>query len=205
MKSLGDSRAFRWRGRMGVVLVAPVFVGILFSSPMVEAGSVTKLILSVAGWVFFTGYVTFRIWATLFVGCRKDSELQSEGPYSVTRNPLYVGSLCLALSAACLFQSLTLVAVVVIGSIIYALRVILAEEQVLEGIFGDAFRKYKERTPRFFPSFANYHSPDEVVVKLRGMRTEAYRLWIAALLPVLVEVVAFFRNSPNWPHWFQLP
>jgi len=205
MKSIHDSWAFRWRGRLGILLVGPLVLGVILSEPLIRDGSPAALAMKIAGWLFFMLYLTFRIWATLFLGGRKDSELQTEGPYSATRNPLYVGSFCLFLSLVFFFRSIALVAMLIIGYFIYTRLVIRAEERFLADRFGDSFESYRKETPRFFPSFSKYRSPENVVVSLKAMKTEAQRLWIAALLPVVVEVIMHFRSSPSWPHLFRLP
>ncbi len=205
MKSVGESRAFRWRGKLGIILLSPLVLGVIFSDPLISRDSGIGLAMHMLGWLFYMTYLFWRIWATLFVGGRKDDVLQTEGPYSVTRNPLYVGSFSLALSLVFFFRSLSLVIMVIIGYIIYNSFVIKAEERFLGRKFGDAFLRYCRETPRFFPSFGRLHTPDTVVVSLKAMRTEAQRLLISALLPVAVEIVTRFRSTPSWPHWFNLP
>lgn len=190
---------------MGIVALTPLLIGVMFSDPLIQEGSNAALAMKVLGWFFFMLYLFFRIWATLYVGARKDSELQTEGPYSITRNPLYVGSFCLFLSLILFIRSFTLVGMLFVGYYIYTRYVIRAEERFLSGKFGARFEKYCRETPRFFPSFSGYHSPDSVVVKLKGLKTEFYRLCIASLLPVLMEVLTRFRSSTSWPHWFRLP
>jgi len=205
MRKLEDSYAFRLRGKIGKALFAPALIAIIFSRPLIEDGSIADLAMYVTGWLFFTLYMMFRLWATLYVGGRKDSELQTEGPYSITRNPLYVGTFCLALSTACFYKSLSLIVLILIGFIIYSRLVIKAEEGVLEDIFGEQFRRYCERTPRFFPSFARYHSPDTVTVKLIGLRTELKRLWMSVLVPITAAIISRLHTIPSWPDWFRLP
>ena len=70
----------------------------------------------------------------------------------MTRNPLYVGTFCLAISTVCFFESFSLLVLVSIGFIFYSRGVIKAEEGALMDIFGQDFRQYCERTPRFFPA-----------------------------------------------------
>jgi protein-S-isoprenylcysteine O-methyltransferase Ste14 len=205
MRKLGDSYAFRFRGKMGKALFAPAFLVLLFSRPVVEKGGLADLGLYTAGWLFFTLYLGFRLWATLYVGGRKDTELQTEGPYSITRNPLYVGTFCLALSTACFFKSFSLLALIFIGFIIYSRLVITAEEGVLEDIFGQSFRSYCERTPRFFPSFSRYRTPETITIKLVGLRDEFKRLRMSVLMPIAAAVVSYLHSLPSWPAWFRLP
>lgn len=205
MRKLGDSYAFRFRGKMGKALFAPAFLVILFSRPVVEQGGLADIGMYAAGWLFFGLYLFFRLWATLFVGGRKDQELQTEGPYSITRNPLYVGTFCLALSSAFFFKSFSLLALIVIGFIIYVRKVIPAEEGVLEDIFGQEFRSFCERTPRFFPSLSGYRSPETITIKLVGLRDELKRLRMSVLMPIAAEVVFYLHSQPSWPYWFRLP
>lgn len=205
MRKLGDSFAFKFRGKIGKALFAPAFFVLFFSRPMVEQGSMMDLALYGAGWLFFVLYIGFRLWATLYVGGRKDSELQTEGAYSVTRNPLYVGTFCLAISTACFFKSFSVLVIVLIAFIIYSRAVIKAEEGVLEDIFGEKFREYCRSTPRFFPSFAGFHSPEVITVKLVGLRDEFKRIRMSVLMPILAAIVAYLHTLPNWPAWFRLP
>jgi peroxiredoxin len=82
------------------------------------------------------------------VGGVKDKVLQTTGPYSITRNPLYVGGFCFALSIAFFLKSSSLALLTLAASAAYVRWVVPAEEEVLESIFGEAFREYKRRTPR---------------------------------------------------------
>jgi protein-S-isoprenylcysteine O-methyltransferase Ste14 len=52
-----------------------------------------------AGWCLWPG-ATLRLWSTLYIGGRKRVVLVSDGPYSLCRNPLYVGTFLIALSNA---------------------------------------------------------------------------------------------------------
>jgi protein-S-isoprenylcysteine O-methyltransferase Ste14 len=205
MSTIADSLFFKLRGKVGVVLFAPVCIALLFSSPVIPGDSVFRQLAEVCGWIFFMTYVSSRLWATLYVGGRKDSELQTAGPYSVTRNPLYFGTFCFVTSLVFFFQSLTLLAVVLLGLLFYAQFVIKAEEKLLLERFGAAFEQYCKDTPRFLPSFSHFHSPPAIVVNLRDLKSEAKRLWTALLLPLAVIILLHFRYQEWWPHLFKLP
>lgn len=182
----------------------PVGIAIIFSRPIIAQDSMAFLFLHLLGWFLFVLYVTFRVWATLYIGGRKDSELQTKGPYSVTRNPLYLGTFCFALATACFSCSISIIVAILVGCTFYT-TVIKSEERYLGKIFGEDFRSYCLRTPRFFPSFSLFQSPESVNVNVGALRTEYKRLWIAMSIPVIAEILMYFRMQPWWPFLFKLP
>ncbi len=204
-KTVTDSWIFTHRSWIGAVCLAPVGLAVIFSKPWISEIAPLALLLDFVGWFFFLAYLTMRIWSTLYVGGVKDRILQTTGPYSVTRNPLYVGGFCFALSIAFFLKSVSLVGLTLVASVAYVRWVIPAEEEVLESIFGEAFREYKRRTPRMIPRPSLYISAPTVEVRLRALRTEAKRLFTASLMPILVFVLLHFRGAAWWPHWFLLP
>jgi protein-S-isoprenylcysteine O-methyltransferase Ste14 len=81
---------------------------------------------------------------------QKNEQLTTSGPYAHTRNPLYLGSLILAVGFAVAGHSWWIgVAVIVLFVSIY-LPVIHAEESFLRERF-PAFDEYASRVPRLFP------------------------------------------------------
>ena len=204
MTKVSHTKSFRWRGLIGSLLFIPAAIAVIFSTPMVTEGGLLEWACNACGWFLLVVYATFRIWATLYVGGRKDRVLQTEGIYSATRNPLYFGGACLALAAALFFQSLLLLLLTLVVLAFYSVAVVRSEEDVLRQLFGETFENYSRETPRFFPSFSRYRRPKEVLVNLDAMRREARRLWLAAALPIVAELVSNLRDSPDWPHWFYL-
>src|SRR5882724_11567885 len=159
MKNIYESVMFRNRGWVGVVCLLPIGICVVLTRPLVQEETALDFLLETIGWLFLIIYVVFRIWATLFVGGRKDAVLQTEGPYSITRNPLYFGSFCFALSMGFFFDSVMLIALTLVGTIVYIGWIVRAEEKLLEGRFGEAFLRYKETTPMFIPRLSTYRSP----------------------------------------------
>lgn len=197
--------AFKNRGLVGVVLLVPVVIMVCFSNPVVKEGSVLDLVTDLLGWFFFVTYATFRLWATLYLGGCKDIKVQTQGPYSVTRNPLYVGSFCLALSTSLFAKSISLSLVSLVAGAVYSQWIVRAEEEYLESEFGEEYIKYCRRTPRFLPSFSLYCSDKAIPVDLRTLKLEARRLWAAALIPIGAEILMHLRMAPWWPRLFTLP
>ncbi len=204
-KSVTDSWIFTHRSWIGVGFLAPAALAVIFSKPWVIEPSPLALFLDYVGWFFFVAYVGIRIWSTLYVGGVKDQILQTSGPYSITRNPLYVGSFCFALSAAFFLKSASLVVLALVAGAVYSRWVVPAEEAVLEDIFGEAYRQYKLRAPRLIPRPSLYQAAPTVEVRLHALRAEAKRLLTASCMPILIFSVLYLRSAPWWPHWFTLP
>jgi protein-S-isoprenylcysteine O-methyltransferase Ste14 len=82
---------------------------------------------------------------------RKNRELATEGPYRMTRNPLYFGSFLLTLGFAVMAWRIpaALLLLVPFGAI-YA-GVIRQEERDLEARFRDRFARFRAEVPAFFP------------------------------------------------------
>ena len=187
-----------------MLLFFPCLIAVAFSRPVLQLNLFWNFSANGIGWVFFVLYVTLRLWSTLYIGGWKDERLQTQGPYSVTRNPLYLGSFCLASAISFFLKSLTLLAVTGLMILIYW-KVIRIEEAFLERKFGEAFKAYCRKAPRLFPSFSSHHSEEIVPVQLRALKHEAKRLWASALIPIVLQILMVLRLGPAWPHFFTLP
>ncbi len=84
---------------------------------------------------------------------RKNEELTTTGPYAYTRNPLYLGSIVIAIGFAIAARSLWIGIVLVVFFVAIYLPVIRSEEEFLRGKFPN-FEDYVARVPRLFPRLA---------------------------------------------------
>lgn len=132
-------RVARLRVSAGFVLVAAFA---WFSRP---TGQSLKLGLPVA----LIG-LTLRAWAA--GNLAKDSTLAMAGPYSLVRNPLYVGTLIAAAGFAMASASWPLALLFAVVFLLVYLPVIGLEEQHLRDIFPE-FPAYAERVAALFPRF----------------------------------------------------
>jgi protein-S-isoprenylcysteine O-methyltransferase Ste14 len=81
---------------------------------------------------------------------RKNAELTTTGPYRYTRNPLYLGSLLIAIGFAIAARSVWIAASIVVLFVAIYWPVILAEENFLRAQFSD-FDRYAASVPRLLP------------------------------------------------------
>ena len=81
---------------------------------------------------------------------KKNAELTTSGPYAYTRNPLYLGSIIIAIGFAVAGWNLWMGAVLVALFLAIYLPVIKSEEAFLRGAF-PAFDDYARQVPRLLP------------------------------------------------------
>lgn len=80
---------------------------------------------------------------------RQANQLVQTGLYAYSRNPIYLGMVMSLFGIAILLGSLTPFLVIPIFAWLIQRNVILAEEQMLESIFGDTYRQYKQKVRRW--------------------------------------------------------
>ncbi len=138
--------------------------------------------------VAFIG-LALRAWSSGHI--RKNQDLAVSGPYSRTRNPLYLGSFIMGLGftiASGIWWIALLFIAMFIGIYFPVMRI---EARELTKIFGDEFEAYAEKVPLFFPSFSGYGSSGkgfELSLYLR------YREYQAAIGFVFIAAVLVLKS-----------
>jgi protein-S-isoprenylcysteine O-methyltransferase Ste14 len=89
-------------------------------------------------------------WFTGTLGVKVGHELTTDGPYAVTRHPMYTGLFAMLLGAALAWNSLTTLGLAALMVVPFALQARM-EEPLLEAHFGEAYREYRRRVPRLLP------------------------------------------------------
>ena len=157
--------AARWRVPLGFALSAVYRV---FAKPsfvtLVSGGAVALLGLAIRAWA--AGYV------------EKGSKLATEGPYALTRNPLYLGSSMIGAGFALAGRSVWVAAAFAALLVLVYVPVIRREERFLREKFGTAYDDYARGVPIFFPRIARPRTSD---VQFSWQRYRANREYEAAL------------------------
>ena len=185
------SPAFRRRGWIGAVLLAPPLVATLLLPPMVAAGSWGDLAMSLFAWPTLIAGAALRFWSTLHIGGRKRVEVVEDGPYAMCRNPLYLGTLLNVSSAALFLESPLLLAGALLLALSYVALTIPAEERFLAAKLGEPYRDYCRRVPRLLPRLSLLHAPRKLEVDVAALGRECRRAFWWILIPVLSEVLSF--------------
>ena len=119
---------------------------------------------------------------------RKNAELATTGPYAYTRNPLYLGSVLIALGFIVAARNLWIGIGAAAMFVFIYVPVIKAEEAYLRSAFPD-YAAYSSRVPRLLPRLTPYRAEAEARAGLRNFSAELYlrhREYNAALGSVLM-------------------
>ncbi len=121
--------------------------------PLVGLGVGLVLLAGVIGWKR-KKYLTMRILAgvpEVEADVEKRGKLLVEGPYAVIRHPRYVEIVFATFGYAAIANYLGCWIVAILSIPVLHLIVILEERELLDR-FGDAYRDYAARVPRYFPN-----------------------------------------------------
>lgn len=121
----------------------------------VESAGFVAMILAIVG----------RAWCSLYIGGRKKSEIVDRGPYSITRNPLYVFSYLGAFGIGAQSGSVTIAVMFVLVAMAVFYLTVQREEAFLQREFGAVYAAYKARTPRFWPNVALWRDEEHLTIK----------------------------------------
>ena len=78
------------------------------------------------------------------------SYLLQRGMYAYSRHPMYLSELILLFGWIIFYGSVALVIAFVIGYLLFNYYAMPQEERILEAHFGEAYREYKKKVPRWF-------------------------------------------------------
>jgi protein-S-isoprenylcysteine O-methyltransferase Ste14 len=181
-----------------------VFVAV-FVRPSWSLDSVTAFVMEFGGYLFLLAGLIIRIWCIFYIGSRKSKEIITTGPYSICRNPLYVGTFLLSIGVGLCFGNLLLL--LLVPAIVIPAHIITArmEEANLESKFGERYRMYRQKVPRFWPRFSNYNSPDTIEVNVNSIRRVAMDTVGVLLLPEIEDMLELLHQHGIIPVLWHFP
>jgi protein-S-isoprenylcysteine O-methyltransferase Ste14 len=91
----------------------------------------------------------FHLAGTSIVPGEPSTALVESGPYAFTRNPIYIGFVLAYFGLAIMLTSLWVLLLLIPVLAILQRGVVEREEAYLERQFGEAYRKYQARVPRW--------------------------------------------------------
>jgi protein-S-isoprenylcysteine O-methyltransferase Ste14 len=138
----------------------------------------------IVGGIFAVPGIVLRALASGHV--KKNQELTTTGPYAHVRNPLYVGSLIMAVGFAIAARSPWILLMMIAMFVAIYLPVIRHEEAYLRELFPN-FADYARNVPRMFPRWRAYGNAAAFSSHLYWQHREYNAvLGAAAILAVLI-------------------
>lgn len=102
-----------------------------------------------------------RTWSAAYIGGQKARIIVDLGPYSVTRNPLYVFSFFGAVGIGFSTGMVTPGLVIVLVYVVYYRMIVAREEAHLAARHGEIYTDYVRRVPRWIPDFKLWQEANE--------------------------------------------
>lgn len=200
-RNLSSDFWYNARSRLIAFWMIASWTPVVCSFPRIAEGTWTAFACTILGWICFAAGLTFRLWATLYIGGRKAASVVTQGPYSICRNPLYLGTFLIYLSQPLFLKSVLFGIGLLVPLALYLLAVIPAEEQHLRGRFGQAYDAYLRSAPRFWPKWSLYQSTEFLDVEARTLAKEFKRAcgWLS--LPFIAQALCLLRSDSRWPAW----
>lgn len=125
---------------------------------------------------------------------RKNTEVTTSGPYAYVRNPLYLGSLLVAVGFAVAARDWWLAAGMLVFFLAVYLPVILAEEAWLRSNFPQ-FEEYARRVPRLWPRFDAARAVPGSFSRELYLQHREYNALLGAVAMLAALVVKLLRFS----------
>ena len=132
-------------------LLALVFAVLLFGQSMFPPETAVHEAVEMIGIVLIVIGIAGRLWSTLYIGGRKSATVVSDGPYSITRNPLYVFSSIAAIGVGAQMGSITAAVGFGVACAAAFHFVILREEKYLSANLGADYTRLSRRGAPLLP------------------------------------------------------
>lgn len=174
-----------------LIFVAAILVAVFPKFFLRPEKSNYDLIFFLIGLALLSLGFYLRICARGFKSEHSDNsrKLVTSGPYSLTRNPMYLGIFLIALAVILLgFKVWMFLAFLVFFAACYV-RLMHQEEKKLLEFFGESYLEYKNKTPLFIPRLSDLFKKDalnSLTIKLSWVKKE-----ISTIIPILLLAIGF--------------
>lgn len=182
-----------------------VVVVLLLTDGAFPYGGKLRIAFEWLGYAALVLCVLGRGWCSAYIGGRKKYELITLGPYSVTRNPLYlfsfIGVVGIGFATGMVIYLILLPALF----IVYYRVVVRREEAYLLAAFGKEFENYMLTVPRWIPNFERWRDAAEITVMphyLRHTLRDSAAFFLA--LPLL-QFIQYLHETGALPALLILP
>jgi len=147
---------------------------------------------------------SLRMWAVRYAGGVTRTtkvgapSLCTSGPYSYTRNPLYIGNMIIYSGVVFVAGSLNILSMLIITWAFFIIQyylIINLEQNTLIDIFGKEYKNYMNNVPILFPRLSSWKNQDKhVPIKFsKTIKTEKRTLQNIILLMLIIYFIHYLK------------
>lgn len=169
------------------------FVGILCLISLLYLAEPSPVSVAV-GFFFIIAGMFFRAWASGYID--KDKELATNGPFSLTRNPLYFGNFILGLGIAIAGNNEYSYAIFFSFYLLFFPFLMVLEHRRLKKQFGKKYEEYARKSHSFFPKIKKIKKGEYNIsyyMKNKEYRVLYFSLFVIAIM--ILKVLNIIRSS----------
>jgi protein-S-isoprenylcysteine O-methyltransferase Ste14 len=139
--SVDDIAAVQMARKLGLLVTLATFAALFFFCGPRWSSVVHETMRWIGAGLIFV-CIMGRTWCSLYIGGRKNHELVTIGPYSVSRNPLYVFSIIGALGIGAQFGAVSVVVLAGVCAWLIHILVVRQEERLLLAEHDEVYARY---------------------------------------------------------------
>lgn len=200
----GDPRV-KTRIRVTRVAAFLCLLALLFVAPLWGRVGPVAEIFRWVGYVALIVGAMGRVWCSSYIGGRKSQLVIDVGPYSMTRNPLYVFSFIGLVGVGLSTGVGVVTAVMAMLFMVYYRGVVAGEEAFLKQRHDAEFDRYFERVPRWLPALRLYREATEPMGLPRNVLITIVEASTFFLAPPLFALIAWLQALDILPVLLRLP
>ncbi|MET0445725.1 MAG: isoprenylcysteine carboxylmethyltransferase family protein [Pseudorhodoplanes sp.] len=186
----------QWQRKL--IIIAAIAIGIamvMASRPYSSEGNLLHEAVERSGFFLILIAIVGRTWCSMYIGGRKLEALVTNGPYSVSRNPLYVFSSIAAFGVAAQFGSIIIAAICAASCLAIFRLVVSHEETALAVRFPVEFPTYRARVPRFLPDPCLWQDADTILVRPALVTRTFWDAMLFLLAAIAMKGVESLRDN----------
>jgi protein-S-isoprenylcysteine O-methyltransferase Ste14 len=165
------------------------FIGILCLIAVLRLATPNARSIFIGFFLMMIG-MFFRGWSSGYID--KDKELAVDGPYSLTRNPLYFGNLLIGSGIAVACNNLPSLLIFLVYYFTFFTFLIAVERKRLRKRFGSRYDEWAKQANLFFPKIKKIKKFNFNIAYY--MKNREYRVLFFSLFVTAVLIVKFLKK-----------
>jgi protein-S-isoprenylcysteine O-methyltransferase Ste14 len=141
------------------------------------------------GFFLILGGIFFRAWSSGYIN--KDNELAKDGPYALTKNPLYFGNFVLGSGLAVAGNSFSTYIIFFIYYLIFFPFLMVVEHRRLKKKFGREYDEWSRKSNSFFPKIKTVNSFNFNIALY--MKNKEYRVLFFSFFVIAFLILKYLK------------